>query len=301
MKTTGNKLKMDTGEVSIVDKGANKKGRFPIFKTEEEMEFKEVLEAVLKTESDTDKPLSEVLKDLEISDKGAEALTAVVKTLDAFKGEIPEGAIEKAMAAAGFAKPEEEEDDNMKKKVKKSNEAGEGKSTEEPVSKEFDKLPDEVRALVTKELEKRDAALEIIKSDNETLKATLKVEKDARELAEWTEKARNELSHYPGKSTEELGAMFKRLSDSDTELANEQFENYKASSEAMKASNVLKEVGSIGADVSSGSAWDKIVKMAEGLVEKSAESDFTIEKATELVIERNPKLYTEYLNESGGN
>lgn len=292
MTTTGNKLKMDTGEVSIVDKGANKKKRFPIFKAEEEMDFKEVLEAVFKTESDTDTPMADILKDLDISDKGKEALTAVVKTLAAFKGEIPDGAIEKAMGAAGFAKPKpnpEPEDEDGKKKAK---------GTEEPVKKELENLPAEVQELINKELEKRDAQVEAIKADNSTLQNALKVEKDARELAEWTQKAETELSHYPGKSTSELGQMFKRLHDSDPKLAEEQFENYKVSSKAMEAGGILKEIGSghAGGANMSESAWDKIEKAADSIIEKSA--DTSREDAIYKAIKDDPDLYNKYLAEN---
>jgi hypothetical protein len=140
--------------------------------------------------------------------------------------------------------------------------------------------------------------IDLLQKANEDSIAALKIEKDKRELNEWIKKAEDGLSHYPGQSSTALGTMLKGLHDSDPELATKQFEMLKAASDAMKTSSVLKEAGRFGGDAEPSSAWAKVEKSASELVQKSADRAFTKEKAIDLVLERNPDLYAEYLNEN---
>ena len=59
-------------------------------------------------------------------------------------------------------------------------------------------------------------------------------------------------------------------------------------------SEILKELGS-SYNGTSGGAWTKIEKLAQGLIQKDA--NLTKEKAISIVLEANPQLYAEYLAE----
>jgi hypothetical protein len=301
-------------EVSLVERGANKKKRFPIFKQEDQMdhEFEEILKAVLETEVDEETDLEEWFAKAKVSPKGMAAVKSALRMLSAYKDELPKDALDKLAAAAGYPSPkaaqqeEEEEDkykypeakskdkikkwlDSMPEELRKTIEYTEPKE-EEPV---HDKLPEEVQAV----LKAREDELKAIKAENEKITKALEVERDKRELEEWTAKAEKELSHYPGKSTEELGKMLKDLHDANPEVAKVQFDSMKAASEAIKKSALLAERGSVGGVSQSGSAWEKICKMADGLVEKSTDVNFTREAAIAKVLDMRPDLYSEYLDE----
>jgi len=283
-------------EVSLVDAGANKKKRFPVFK-QEEFSMDEILKAVLETEIDEEGKLNDWFEKAKLSAEGQNAVKGALRLLSGYKDQIPGDVLSKLSELVGFPASE--------KKTKKSNE----KEDEIPISekKKAECKPEEeemrkVKKELSPELEEIFKAQEIqlaaMKSANEEITKALKVEKDKRETAEWIDKASRELSHFPGKSAKDLGVMLKALNDSSPERAQEQFALLKSASDAMKTSSIFKEAGIGGAaDSQNGSAWEKIEKMASGLVEKSADKSFTVAKAIDLVIQRNPALYQEYLNE----
>ena len=283
-------------EVSLVDKGANKKKRFPITK-EQDMELdKEILEAVLKTEVDEEADLFEYLEKAKLSPKGQNAVKAVLRMLNAYKDELPSDVLNKLADVAGYPAPKEakkqkEKEDEYpapKKKAKKPEEEEEMKEKE--VKKELTPEAEEI-------LKAQKTELDDLKKRNEEVTKALKEETDKRELDDWIRKAETDLAFYPGKNAQELGESLKKMADLDPEIAKTQFEAMKAASDALKESNVLKEAGDFGKSTE-GSAWSKIQKMAEGLVEKSADAAFTKEKAVALVCERQPELYTQYLLEN---
>jgi hypothetical protein len=134
------------------------------------------------------------------------------------------------------------------------------------------------------------------KDELETVKKSLKDETDKRQMAEWVEKTRTDLSHFPGKSTEEIAKMLKDLNDLNPTMAQAQFESMKAASAAIKNGAVLKSQGGRGEPVDN-SAEIQIDKLALTLVEKSADNKLTKEQAVAKVIAQNPALYEQYLNE----
>ena len=285
---------MEASEVSLVDKGANRKKRFPIFKSEERMDS-EILKAVLETEVDGEKRLAELLAKAELSDKGQAAVQAAVRLLSSFKDELPEGVMGMLQEAAGLPSEAPEAND-----AEKTEDGKEDEEPEEAAAGDAEKAETEDEAMsedIKKELEVRDLQLVELKKQNEEFQKSLKVERDARELAVWVDKAKADLSHYPGKSSDELGAMLKTLHDTAPEIAQAQFEQMKVASEALKESTLLKSAGASGGSVSGGSAWDKIEKLADGYIEK-AENGTDRATAIAKVLEMNPDLYSAYLQEN---
>jgi hypothetical protein len=280
-------------EVSLVDAGANNKKRFPIFKQEKNMD-PEILKAVLETEVDEEAKLSEWLAKAKLSDKGQAAVKSVLRMLSAYKDELPKDVLDALAATAGYpapkAKAKEEEEDEDEYPKPKDKEKGKEMTEDKKVKKA--ELSPEVEAV----LKAQTTELETLKAQNEQITKALKTETDSRKLIEWTQKAEQELSHYPGKSTKELGAMLKTMDDKDPEFAKQQFEVLKSASTAFAASPLLQEAGRSGGSDSSGSAWEQIEKMANGFVEKS-DGSLTHEKAVCKVLKLKPELYSKYLDE----
>jgi hypothetical protein len=299
---------MKAAEVSLVKRGANQKKRFPLFKSEDQGMDQEILDAVLKTEVDEEAQLSDLFEKAELSDKGKSAAMAAVRLLSSFKDELPPGMVDKLSAIAGIKKepamPEDEDkkptfpDFKNKEAVKKwADEMPEDlkKSILEPADPDTVE-GEEMSEDIKKQLEARDLQLTELKKQNEEFQKSLKTERDARETELWIQKAKAELSHYPGKSAEDLGKMLKSLHDVNPEIAIEQFTQMKTASEALKESSLLKSAGVAGGDTSGGSAWKKIEKIASNLMEK-ADTTFTKSQAINKALEMNPELYADYLAE----
>lgn len=300
-------------ELSLVKRGANKKKRFPITKGAEMITLEEVLKTVLEGEIESETELEEIFKAAKVSEKGVAAAKGALRLLEAFKDELPAGIVAKLAKIAGMKAEGEEEEkkpgfmfpdkankaefdawlEAMPEDLKKS-----FTIEDEPEEENMDtkNLPDEVQAI----LKEREDELSELKTKNEKIEKELAEAKDKRELAEWTAKAEKDCSHYPGKSVEEMGQMLKSLNDADPELAKAQFESMKQASEALKSSVLLKESGAGGAQAGGGDAWSQIEKLADGLVEKSGDLDFTKEKAINTVLEsdRGQALYKQYLEEN---
>jgi len=306
---------LDPVELSLVDAGANMKKRFPITKSKEfqmDKQFEEILKSVLETELDEESELSDFIAKAKVSEKGAAALKSALRILSAYKDEMPKDALDKLASAAGYAAP------TMKQDKKMEDEMGgyPDPTKQDEVKKYLEKMPEEVRkALGVPEPKPEPAAapelppemqaimkaqadqVEALQKKNAEIEKSLAAERDKRELAEWTAKAKAELAHVPGKSVDELAVMLKGLHDTDPKIAEEQFAILKQASEVVKSSQLLTMAGTGSAGSgNSGSAWDRIVKMADGFVEKSA-GDLTQAQAIVKVMEVKPDLYNEYLNE----
>ena len=276
-------------EVSVVDKGANKKKRFPIFKQESNKMNEEIIKAVLETEVEGEANLQEFIDKSELDEGGIDAVKGALRILSSFKDKLPQDTISKLAEVAGYDKPvikqAKEEKPPVKEKQKEEEEE------EEEMSKSLEGLPEEVK----KQFEEIQKAQEEKDKKIEALEKSLKAEKDRRELEEWVSKAREELDGIPGKTSEELGKELKALADANKELADSQFETLKKSSEAIKEGNLFKELGGRGIDVA-GSAMDRLNKIAAGYVEKAA-GEMTKEQAFQKALEDNPTLYAQYMTE----
>lgn len=168
-------------------------------------------------------------------------------------------------------------------------------------NKVVEKAADEKPDVIDEAKKAQDDALDTIRNENEEIKKQLKAERDLRLEAEWTAKAENDLSHFPGKTSAELGKILKSLADVDPKLADEQFESMKAASDMIKSSALLKAEGStnpVSDDTSDESAFGKMKAIANGIVEKS-DLEMTPEKAFAKILKsaKGAELYNKYLDE----
>ena len=293
-----------TVELSLVNKGANEKKRFPVFKAKESsMETQEVLKAVLETKVDREDELAEVITKAGVSEGASTAVLGALRLLSAYKEELPADVLKSLQEVAGMPPVEITKGENMSEyKYPEATDAeGVEKWVEGIPAEVLSKIQKSADKPVEKKLELPPEAQAIFKAQQDELEKVrkdLKAEKDLREIAEWTTKAKAHLSHFPGKSVEEMGTMLKALHDANPELANEQFESMKAASAAIKEGLVLKSAGSVGLTAGA-TAMDKIEKLAEGLVQKS-EKPLTKQQAITKVLDQNPELYAQYIEEVEG-
>lgn len=306
---------LGTKEVSLVRRGANRKKRFPVFKSEEDMDeqMHDILEAVIETEAEGEDALIEAFEKQKISDRAMSAAKGALRILNAFKDEPGmKDAVTRLVELAGYPAPKAKAKDedpcpkpkgaDLSAKQKKQEEGDEGdgkrvKKSHEPGSAAgLDALPEEIRGQVETVFKAQDEQIQKALDRAEEAEKILKAERDERQRQEFVAKAKDDLSHFPGASAEELGVMLKGLHDVNPELAEQQMQRMKAASEALKKSEVLGEVGKAGPDDTSGSAWDRVQKAAAGIVEKS-DVLMTKEKAIAHILKSNPKLYQEYLDE----
>lgn len=286
-----------TGEISLVKRGANKKKRFPMFKSQEErMDTEsEILKAVLETEVEEEAKIPELFEK-KLSAKAEGAVKMALRALSSYKDELPTDVIDKLAAAAGYPAPKEKEypvpDDEEKKKAMGNEEEEDKMKKKTPVKKtELDPLVEEM-------LKSRDDEIKSVKEENAEIRKSLKEEQDKRKLDEWTAKAREELSHYPGKSAEEMGEMLKALEDANPGLAKSQFAQMKQASDMLKESAMLKSAGATILGTSEASAMGQVEKLAKDLMLKSESIGMTKEKAVREVLNRRPDLYDVYLEEN---
>lgn len=283
----------------------------------------EILKAILEVEAENEGKISEVFKGL--SDKGAEAVTGALRLISAYKDELPKDVMVGLTDLAGYevvkAKNPFLTDDEKKKEAEakaKAEAAAKAKKEKDkkkddsgfpfPMAKALGGMSDELREQMEPVFKAMEAARteEIAKAEEDVRKAndrteeiakTLATERDLRQTKEWIAKAETDLSHYPGKSSEELGNMLKNLHDHDPKVAEEQFESMKIASEAIKKSELFTSAGVAGGGSAiAGSAEEKIERMAQQYVAKGSDG-MTIEQARVAVQDQHPELYDDYLNE----
>ena len=273
-------------KVSLVKRGANLKKRFPITKSEEqEMDWNEVLKAVIITEIDQDKELDEFLKASEdMEEEGKKAIKAAMRILASFKEKIPEEAMNKIAALAGF-ESKRCSDEEMKKEldeVKKQLEEAKKGDSDMSMSEEIKKQFDDMRKEHQNELER--------------VRKQLEEQTDANKLAEWISKAEKQLEFYPDKTAQELGAKLFKLEKADPELAKEQFEDMVNVSKKLEQSRMFEEVGVTGRGDQANSIIEIVAKEADEMIK--ANPKLTKEQAEAMVYKNNPKYYAAYLNSS---
>lgn len=279
-----------TDEVSLVDKGANKKKRFPIFKQESQMN-EDIIKAVLETQVDEETNLDEFISKSDLDETGAQVVKGALRLLAGFKDKLPTETLSELAKVAGYEEPvakakkekefppkemDDEEEDEEEMKMKKSLEA----------------LPEELRKEFETIQKAQDEKIAELTAKNETFAKQLKEERDRRETEEWVAKCKEHLAALPGKTAQEHGESFKKMADADAELAEEQFKVLKSAADAIKEGNLYKELGGRGEDTT-GSVMTKINKAANEL--RKSDSNLSKEQAFMKALENDPKLYAEYM------
>jgi hypothetical protein len=283
----------------MVPWGANGKPFLVLKQAERETVMPEELAKVLKSlelPKDVEKSFDEYIEKQKLSDKVAKAAKGALRILTAFKDEMPETVMKALADASGLPLPEKkiqmtekELEAELEKRMKKKEKA-EGCPVKKDGTLDLDKVPEESRGMVEM-LWKQNKANEDKLAD---VQKSLDEAKDAKLQKEYVEKA-SAYKHLPIKA-EDFGKVLKALHTASPDEAKELDKVLKATDDAIAKGDLFKEKGGNGDGKEGGEgAWDKIMKMAKGLVEKS-ETKLTLSQAMDKVLktEEGQKLYDEY-------
>lgn len=280
-------------EVSVVDKGANLKKRFPIVK-EQKMDVS-IVKDVLDVPQDNEK---------EICGEGDNSmvLKSFYRLLAGFKDKLPAEEVLSVVEKAGYVTEKPKQEEEPVAKAKDMPKGMKGKKSEDEDEEEDAMKSDEMK----KQLEEISKAYEdkvsALQKQNEEITKALKAEQEARALAVWKERAQKDLEHYPGLSFDEMAKQLHDFESINKEFAEKQFTQMKTVSETVKNSQLMAETHGITGvtKAAGGTAWDKLEEMAKSLVEKSNDLEMTPEKALTKVLESpiGKTLYNQYLNEN---
>ena len=292
---------LETVEVSLVDKGANKR-TFAIKKSEKkEMD---VIEAILAAPFEKGDAIMDRLKKAELSEQAVEGIKSAVQILSAFQEEVPANLLKDLMALGGFSKQEEEEDEEKPEAAEEA--APDGETPEADEEEEAEKQEDEEED--EEEMQKRLAALpknmrsmveQLWKSNKsaitkaEELEAKIKKAEDEKRLSECVAIAKAEFGALPVKA-EKLGLFIKSLdgmNDADFVLGL-----LRSSNEMIAANGLTTEIGKSTSVTNDKTSIAKAERMADALMEKEG---ITKAKALASVWKNNPSLYAEYQQEKG--
>jgi adenine-specific DNA glycosylase len=277
---------LETIEVSLVPKGANKK-KFLIYKSDEEGEKMEieVLKKLLETEITNNLEVEELMKAMKISDKAKNAVTAALRILTAYKGELPQGLFASLSELAGVTKAIE-----TTKSIDKK--GGIEKMKKEDIEKM--EIPEEMKKNLEIVFKENEDMVKVTKTLQEQItkgEEKFKQSEDVRLIKEFTEIAKtyDKISINP----DEFGKIMKELADVATpESMTKLQEVLKSANELIAKGDAFKEIGSSAQGESD--AWGKIEAIAKELaVSGKMSKEVAITKALEL----NPDLYSAYLNE----
>lgn len=281
-----NELKqLETFEVSLVPKGANKKV-FMVKKSEGglKMDTKEI-EEILNTEVPDEEAITKAFEAEKIekaTDKQKSVISGAVRLLNSISGDIPKlGSIVNALAKLNGSETKQEpekEKPEMKKK-------------EEIKKEDLTGLSPEMRANI-----------KAVMKSNEDLKGQVdKVEKSNHDLRDEIETKKfvtkaEELTDL-GIEAEKLGPVLKSLSEKDPEAYKELEPILEKANKTIKSS-AFKEFGT--SSDGGGTSYTKIEKMAEELASK--DNTITREQAMSKILktEKGIKLMQDYRNEKGG-
>lgn len=205
------------GEVSVVDAGANLKGRFPITKRKGQMaDLKELFEAALETPVEGEQDIE---KNAEGDDEKA-AMVALYRFADAC-------GLRKI-----FDQPEPVE-----------------KAEEVDIEDEGDDMSDDLEN-ASVELQKRfeliQKQLDDEKAAREAVEEQLQKAKDQREYDLWLTKAKENLQFVPGETYEDMAQGLHEIAKMNPELADAQYERMCKVSELLKKSKALDAIGTSG-------------------------------------------------------
>lgn len=285
---------LDVAEVSLVKKPANKRA-FLLFKQLDEggeervPDLKEKLIELFTSEAPLE--LEEKLELIEgqegLTEECREIVKEVVKVLRAYKADLPEDILEVIAELAELKLPERIVDQKPRAEEEEKIEIMAG--FPRPIKKadgsyDLSGVPKEQRAIVEALWKQAERADQLAKE--------LREEKELRIRKEFEERAK-QFDNLPI-SAEELGRILQAFHEKAKEEYDKIERLLRAVNEALGQSEILKELGS-SYNGTSGGAWTKIEKLAQGLIQKDA--NLTKEKAISIVLEANPQLYAEYLAE----
>ena len=276
-----------TLEVSLVERGANLKRRFPLMKARGET-MGEILVEVLKAEGQSEAvlKLESMLKE-EMPEDAKAAILAAMKLLEAFSDIMPVG---DALAALGGASGEEVE--AAEEEPDEEDEAEKMEEEDDELKKTLDNLPPAAQAAIDAIWKDRE---ELVAKSAE-LEKSLGEEIAKRSRREYLGKAEKTLCNIPGHSLDEVVDLMIEVKATNEELGARVEKALEASSAALQGGALLVEAGRSVPDTTGGDPWAKIQKIAKSEVEKSSGA-LTMPQAIAKTIQTNPALYAEYNEE----
>ncbi len=263
---------METEEVSMVKRPANKR-RFLLTKHNgANITMDELFRIVMETEAANEDALVEALKSRGVSQKGVEAVRGILRLASAYAEELDPDTFKTIGKSLGYAFDETE-------------------SKEKPVIEktELKDLPVETRGKIEALLKSREDDRQAI----ETLTKRLDEAEDAKVLATFVEKCR-EFVHLNA-TAEELGKLVKSTHDVNAEGAEKLLETLRAANAVAGNAALFGEKGS-GA-TATGTTIDEVEKATKAL---ALEKGISVGEARDEVLKGNKELALRYLAEVRG-
>ncbi len=313
---------IQTDEVSLVGKGANRK-RFLLFKSEEgnmEELIKDLLEATKKFDGEED--LEKELKKHDLSEGEISIVKGAIRLFNSVTDKVAKSGVQivlpgqkkpeqvdKSAVTVEFlkaAKPEGREAiakalgiDPAKFTLAFNGKEDPNKNKDGIIIKadgtlDLEQVPENMRPVVQ--------ALWKGKQDSETELKTAKekIEKAEKEKIrkEWITKA-EEFKDLPGVNVDELADSLMRLDASDHEAAEKHIKMLKSNKEVIEKGNLFGELGSRHDGPLPDSATAKVQQLAKGLIEKSdKDAKLTEADAIAKVLNEHPEYYSQYRQEN---
>lgn len=292
-----------TDEVSLVESGANLKGRFPLMKSAKGNTMEEILVNVLKAEgrSEAVAKLEEMMDKEDLPEDAKTAVMAAMKLLESFSDMVPVGdALRALRSASGEAeeKTEDEVEAGYEEKAEHEDEAEKMKEDEAEKAEhedEMDKDEDEElkKSLAALPVEAKSVVTNLWKSNRE-LRNQLGDEIAKRERRDYVAKAKGNLCNIPGHTVDQVVDIVLEAKSRNAELGAKVEKALEAASNGMKGGALLVEVGTSAAEseLANGDPMHRVEALAKSL--RKDDPSLTAQKAIAKVLIENPKLHREY-------
>jgi len=272
-------------EISFVPKGANGK-TFLIFKGFDEMGLEEdILSAILGTPLDKETQIDGIFKEHKVEGDAATVLKGAIRLIKAYEDVLPKDVATVIAKCSDYPAPAAGQGEDAKKECPKGENCY-GYPIKKSVDGEYDlsDVPPEMQPII-KELWTEREARQIEKEERQKLQ-------DAAITKELEEEITKELSMLPVE-TKPFAQVLKQFRELDPDGYKAIMPVLKAASKGLAKSELFKTHGRTGAGSMTGSAWDRLVGIAKGMVAKGAE-DMTLEEAINKAMDEHPELVEQY-------
>lgn len=292
-----------TDEVSLVESGANLKGRFPLMKSAKGKTMEEILVNVLKAEgrSEAVAKLEEMMDKEDLPEDAKTAVMAAMKLLESFSDMVPVGDALRALRSASGEAEETTEDEveaGYEEKAEHEDEAEKMKEDEAEKAEhedEMDKDEDEElkKSLAALPVEAKSVVTNLWKSNRE-LRNQLGDEIAKRERRDYVAKAKGKLCNIPGHTVDQIVDIVLEAKSRNADLGAKVEKALEAASNGMKGGALLVEVGTSAAEseLANGDPMHRVEALAKSL--RKDDPSMTVQKAIAKVLIENPKLHREY-------
>lgn len=284
---------VQTAEVSLVKRGANNK-RIALSKSEDDMDFQELLKTVLATEAEGESKLIATLKAAKADEDTINAAVASFRLQNGFKDKLSKDVFGEVAKAAGF--------DIAKAKKDKAEDEDEDEGDENPFGgkkkKKTEKshvpadMPPEMQSIFKAQQDE----MEALRKENAETTTLLKTERSERIRKEYVVKCADQYSHVPGMNAEEMATMLQKAYEVSDDFGKQLEKQWADTSEAVQKSAMLVNQGVVATNDGNSGAWAKMQSLAKELVQKT--EGLSEAKALDVVMKENPELYQEYLGEN---